>query len=107
MMKHYDRSASVAVNEWRNSLATCEPAQLLPLLYVANEVLQTSKRNRGNKFLEAWSPVLGKSLQHICARDPSVVEKVRRTVKIWADRRVLSIRKFVKRENDQYMGCHL
>ena len=92
MMKHYDRSASVAVNEWRNCLATCSTSQLLPLLYVANEVLQNSKRNRGNKFLEAMSPVLGQSLRHICSRDPNVTEKVRRTAKIWGDRRVFSIR---------------
>jgi hypothetical protein len=92
MMKHYDRSAGVAVNEWRNSLQTATHHQLLPLLYVANEVLQNSKRNRGNKFLEAMSPVLGQSLQHICRKDPTMTEKVRRTVKIWGDRHVLSVR---------------
>jgi len=92
MMKHYNTSAGVAVNEWRNSLQACRVDQLIPLLYVANEVLQTSKRNRGSRFLEALSPVLGPSLQHICQRDPQAVEKVRRTVKIWGDRRVFSIR---------------
>lgn len=91
-MKQYDRSVNTAVNEWRNALQICQLHQLLPLLYVANEVLQTSKRNRGNKFLEAMSPVLGQALQHICSRDPSVTEKVRRTAKIWGDRRVFSIR---------------
>jgi hypothetical protein len=92
MMKHYDRSAGVAVNEWRNSLQTARPQMLLPLLYVANEVLQNSKRNRGNKFLEAMSPVIGQALQYICQTDLSLVEKVRRTVKIWADRSVFSVR---------------
>ncbi len=92
MMKFYDRGASVAVNEWRNTLQTCVDNQLLPLLYVANEVLQNSKRNRGNKFLEAMSPVLAQSLEHICARDPTLVEKVRRTIKIWGDRQVFSTR---------------
>jgi len=65
---------------------------MLPLLYVANEVLQTSKRNRGNRFLEAFSPVLGSSLSFICTRDRGLVEKVRRTVKIWGDRRIFSMR---------------
>ncbi|GAX21430.1 regulator of Ty1 transposition protein 103 [Fistulifera solaris] len=92
MMKFYDRGASVAVNEWRNALQTCVDNQLLPLLYVANEVLQNSKRNRGNKFLEAMSPVLSQSLVHICSRDPTLVEKVRRTIKIWGDRQVYSTR---------------
>ena len=94
MMRFYDRpgGAATAVSEWRSALQTSSPSRHLPLLYVANEVLQTSKRNRGNRFLEAFSPVLGSSLQFICGRDGSVTEKVRRTVKIWGDRRVFSTR---------------
>ncbi len=88
----YDKSPSLAVAEWRNVLQTCSDSQLLPLLYVANEVMQISKRNRGNKYLESFSPVLGGSLKVICERDPSVTEKVRRTAKIWGDRRIFSTR---------------
>jgi hypothetical protein len=92
MMKHYDKSSGVAVVEWRNALHQARGDQHLPLLYVANEVLQNSKRNRGNKFLEAFSPTLGQSLVFISQNHPSVVEKVRRTIKIWGDRHVFSIR---------------
>eukprot|EP00531_Pseudo-nitzschia_arenysensis_P010369 CAMPEP_0116140902 /NCGR_PEP_ID=MMETSP0329-20121206/14100_1 /TAXON_ID=697910 /ORGANISM="Pseudo-nitzschia arenysensis, Strain B593" /LENGTH=437 /DNA_ID=CAMNT_0003636057 /DNA_START=363 /DNA_END=1674 /DNA_ORIENTATION=+ len=93
MMKHYDRSAGVAVGEWRNALIQAQDHQYLPLLYVANEVLQTSKRNRGNKFLEAFSPILGQSLIFVCSKSGvPTVDRVRRTVKIWAERRVFSIR---------------
>lgn len=94
MMLFYDKPSGVdlAVSEWRSVLQTCQPFQMLPLLYVANEVLQTSKRNRGNKFLEAFSPVLGSSLIYICQRDRSLVEKARRTVKVWGDRRIFSMR---------------
>lgn len=93
MMKHYDRSSGVAVVEWRNALHNAQREQWIPLIYVANEVLQNSKRNRGNKFLEAFSPVLGQSLIFVCQHsDAPVVEKIRRTVKIWGDRRVFSVR---------------
>ena len=93
MMKFYDKNAApLAVSEWRSQLQSCRPDQLLPLLYVANEVLQTSKRNRGPKFLEAFAEVLGSSLRFICERDRSIVEKVRRTAKIWGDRQVYSPR---------------
>jgi CID domain len=92
MMKHYDRSALTAVTEWRNALQTASQDQILPLLYVANEVLQTSKRNRGNRFLEAFSPVLGQSLVYMAKQLRTGTEKIRRTVKIWGDRRVFSIR---------------
>jgi len=93
-MRFYDKPGGpeLAVSEWRSVLQTSPPSLSLPLLYVANEVLQTSKRNRGNKFLEAFSPVLGSSLTFIVGRDRSVVEKVRRTVKVWGDRRVFSMR---------------
>ena len=93
MMKHYDRSSAVAVTEWRNALHQARPDQHLPLLYVANETLQNSKRNRGNKFLEAFSPTLGQSLIFMSQNtEPAQVERVRRTVKIWGDRHVFSIR---------------
>ena len=94
MMKHYDKSPQVAVTEWRNALMKATKAdQQLALLYVANEVLQNSKRNRGIKFLEAFSPILGQALTHICQQNsPTTVEKVRRTVKIWGDRHVFSQR---------------
>lgn len=93
MMKHYDKSAGVAVTEWRNALQQAREEQYLPLLYVANEVLQNSKRNRGNKFLEAFSPTLGQALIHICQRSSaSTVDRIRRTVKIWGERHVFSVR---------------
>ena len=94
MMRFYDKPGGppLAVSEWRSVLQTSSPSLSLPLLYVANEVLQTSKRNRGSKFLEAFSPVLGSSLMFIVGRDRSAVEKVRRTVKVWGDRRVFSMR---------------
>jgi hypothetical protein len=93
MMKHYDRSPAVAVTEWRNALHQARLDQHLPLLYVANEVLQNSKRNRGNKFLEAFSPILGQAVVFMSqSAPPSQVERVRRTVKIWGDRHVFSIR---------------
>ena len=103
MMKHYDRSTTtIAVNEWRNALfSTTITTQYIPLLYVANEVLQNSKRNRGNKFLESFSPILLQSLIYMVQQihqgmvPPTavqLVEKIRRVIKIWADRRVFSTR---------------
>lgn len=94
MMRFYDKpgGATIAVSEWRSALQTSDKSRHLPLLYVANEVLQTSKRNRGNRYLEAFSPVLGSSLQFICGQDGSVTEKVRRTLKIWGDRSLFSQR---------------
>ena len=90
MMKQYS-TADVAVSEWRNALLPPTSSRLA-LVYVANEVLQTSKRNRGNQYLEAFGAVLGPSLEFVCQKDPSLTEKIRRTVKIWGDRQVYSVR---------------
>ena len=51
LMKHYDRSATTAVNEWRNAVMSASQRndQLLPLLYVANEVLQSVRKYLPNQ----------------------------------------------------------
>ena len=61
MMKQYDKSVVGAVNAWRDVLHQAPPKQHMPLLFVCNETLQNSKRNRGNRFLESFSQVLGQS----------------------------------------------
>jgi hypothetical protein len=83
MMRLYATQAAWAVTEWRNAIQSASESQLLPLLYVANEVIQTSKRNRGNNFLIHFSPVLLGALQFMCQAQPDLTEKVRRTCKIW------------------------
>ena len=82
MLALYDQDLSVGVNVWHYCIVVCKKEQLLALVNVANEVLQTSKKTRGNDFLQAFSPVLGKSLRIACERDPSNVEKIRRVGKL-------------------------
>jgi hypothetical protein len=100
LMRHYDTTAPTAVLEWRNALFRAQPDQIVPLLYVANEVLQNSRRNRGNKYLDAFTPILPQSLEYMgeqlqatgTAAGREQVEKIRRTVKIWGQRQVYSVR---------------
>jgi len=90
-----------SVTAWRRCLSTCSDDQLLPLLYVANETLQTiaRKKLRTKEFLEAFASVLNSSIKEICSRivasrslKNDLIEKVRRTIKIWGDRQVYSQR---------------
>jgi CID domain len=95
MMKYYDRSPMTAVTEWRNALPAVQSSteQLLALLYVANEVVQTSRRNRGKKFVDLFTPVLGPSLVYMAQQGGvDLTEKIRRVVKIWGDRRVFHMK---------------
>ena len=95
-----------AVMAWRKTLNACSESQLLPLLYVANEALQSVARMRGQRehrqkakeLLEAFASILGSGVKEIASRatrngtGADVVEKVRRTIKIWGDRQVYSAR---------------
>ena len=69
MLSHYDHDPSIAVDDWRACLAKFNAKQILPLVYVINDVIQTSKMDRGPKYLEALSPALGSSLRLACNRD--------------------------------------
>jgi CID domain len=102
-LKHYEiGTAKMAVLEWRNALFNARTDQMLPLLYVANEVLQNSRRNRGGKYLEAFGPVMMQSIEYMAEQLRSsspenggggqLVEKIRYTVKIWGNRQVFSMR---------------
>ena len=95
-----------AVTTWRKVLNVCSESQLLPLLYVANEALQSIARMRGQRenkhraksLLEAFASILASAVREISSRavkngtGASTVEKVRRTIKIWGDRQVYSPR---------------
>jgi len=80
--------ARTLTDDWNTQVITAPVPQLLPLLYVANDVLQNSRRS-GTHFLESFSPILGEALTTMCLRcgDISLTEKIRRVVKIWGERR--------------------
>ena len=91
-----------AATAWRRQLSTCSEEQLLPLMYVANETLQQVARMRSQRknkqkakeLLEAFASILASGAKEICSRigGADMVEKVRRTIKIWGDRQVYSAR---------------
>jgi hypothetical protein len=90
-----DDKAHAAVEAWHAVCRTCDPSLLLPLIYVANDVLQYSSRKLGNKYLEHFSsylvPVMWRATKH--SRDssnPSLRDKVRNVAKILGDRGVYS-----------------
>jgi len=95
MLSHYNDPTQIT-SEWNSKVSNLSTpiSSLLPLLYVANDVLQTSKRKKGNNFLESFSPILSFALTTMCRRCGSLplTEKIRRTCKIWGERAVFSPR---------------
>lgn len=82
------RNAQAVVTIWKQHLMGCETAQKLPMLYLANDILQKSRR-RGSEFVEAFWPIMPPALAHAsyeCCNDTRV--KLRRLVSVWEERLV-------------------
>ena len=87
----FDNQPFAAAEVWMYSVQSCYTGHLLPLVYVANEVLQVSRTTLGTIFLEAFGFFLCTALPIACQKERSIVDKVRRTILIWKERRVYSV----------------
>ncbi|CAH1114005.1 unnamed protein product [Psylliodes chrysocephalus] len=73
------------VNSWLNILKRVKVEQRLVLFYLANDVVQYSKR-RNFDFVESWGTALQKATTMV--RDEKVKHKIFRIFKIWEQRGV-------------------
>ncbi|XP_074036944.1 uncharacterized protein isoform X2 [Leptinotarsa decemlineata] len=73
------------VNAWLNVLKRVKVEQRLILFYLANDVVQYSKR-RNYPFVESWGIALQKATTMV--RDEKVKHKILRIFKIWEQRNV-------------------
>ncbi|CAA7027152.1 unnamed protein product [Microthlaspi erraticum] len=84
--------AELVVTTWEKQFHSTEMTQKVPLMYLANDILQNSKR-QGNEFVEAFWTVLPKAVKDIVAQgDDRGKGVVSRLVKIWEERRVFGSR---------------
>ena len=89
---HRKRHAVKAVDIWYAELQRV-PAERKPhFLFLANEVIQTSRR-KGPEFLEAFAAVLPTAVHHLYAQArPASHDVILRTINVWAQRQVYSPR---------------
>nr|CAI5831433.1 unnamed protein product [Callosobruchus analis] len=73
------------VNSWLNVLKRVKVEQRLILFYLANDVVQYSKR-RNYEYVESWGTALQKATTMV--RDDKVKNKILRIFKIWEQRSV-------------------
>ncbi|KAK9877444.1 hypothetical protein WA026_018554 [Henosepilachna vigintioctopunctata] len=73
------------VNSWLNVLKRVKVEHRLILFYLANDVIQYSKRRR-YEYVESWGTALQKATTLV--RDDKVKQKILRIFKIWEDRGV-------------------
>ncbi|PIN14487.1 Regulator of nuclear mRNA [Handroanthus impetiginosus] len=80
--------AQVVVATWDKQFHSSDMAQKVPLLYLANDILQNSKR-KGNEFVTEFWKVLPKALKEVVNKgDDRGKNVVSRLVAIWEERRV-------------------
>ncbi|KAF3535934.1 hypothetical protein F2Q69_00018639 [Brassica cretica] len=84
--------SELIVTTWEKQFHSTEMAQKVPLLYLANDILQNSKR-QGNEFVQEFWNVLPKAVKDIVSQgDDRGKGVVSRLVKIWEDRKVFGSR---------------
>lgn len=90
-LMHHERHAHESVTVWERLVREMDSAKRkLDLVYVANDVLQRSRRH-GNTFANAFLPVLPAVLAHVYASGgPAHRDALRRIVNIWEQRGVYS-----------------
>lgn len=88
---HQDK-AELVVTTWGKQFHSSEMARKVPLLYLANDILQNSKR-KGNEFVTEFWKVLPSALKEVVREGDEYGKKVvSRLVDIWEERRVFGSR---------------
>lgn len=84
----YDHAEEV-VDIWQSQIYQAQPDKILPLMYIANDVLQNSKR-KGSNFIDAFLKCMKACLRVSVGINPKVTEKLKRITKVWGQRQVYS-----------------
>lgn len=90
---HYKHASSIA-QIWRDTLTAAPEKAILPLVYVANDVIQQLRARRKTEFIQEFSTVFIKCLPQAYSKVTSktIRQKIRRSVTVWKERRVVSDR---------------
>ncbi|KAK8709987.1 hypothetical protein V6N13_145332 [Hibiscus sabdariffa] len=88
----HQSKAELVVATWDKQFHSSQMAQKVPLLYLANDILQNSKR-KGNEFVNEFWKVLPAALKELLqSGDDRGKNVVSRLVGIWEERRVFGSR---------------
>ncbi|MED6148377.1 hypothetical protein PIB30_052685 [Stylosanthes scabra] len=80
--------AELVVETWNKQFFNSETAQRVPLLYLANDILQNSKR-KGNEFVTEFWKVIPAALKDVLEKgDDQAKQVASRVLDIWEQRRV-------------------
>ncbi|XP_063778887.1 regulation of nuclear pre-mRNA domain-containing protein 1A [Pseudophryne corroboree] len=85
---HHRKHSRVIVSVWDRELRKAKPTRKLTFLYLANDVIQNSKR-KGPEFTKDFAPVIVDAFKHVSSEtDESCKKHLGRVLSIWEERAV-------------------
>ncbi|XP_052390021.1 zinc transporter 4-like isoform X2 [Carassius gibelio] len=85
---HHRKHSKTIVKVWYNELKKAQVSRKLTFLYLANDVIQNSKR-KGPEFTQDFSPVIVDAFKHVSSEgDESCKKQLGRVLSIWQERAV-------------------
>ncbi|XP_007910314.1 regulation of nuclear pre-mRNA domain-containing protein 1B [Callorhinchus milii] len=85
---HHRKHAGTIVHVWHRELRKAKPSRKLTFIYLANDVIQNSKR-KGPEFTKAFEGVLVDAFSHVSREsEQSCKKQMERVLNIWHERSV-------------------
>ncbi|RXN26501.1 zinc transporter 8-like protein [Labeo rohita] len=85
---HHRKHSKTIVKVWYSELKKAQVSRKLTFLYLANDVIQNSKR-KGPEFTQDFSPVIVDAFKHVSSEgDESCKKQLGRVLSIWQERAV-------------------
>lgn len=80
------------MNVWHKELVKAKPSRKLTFMYLANDVIQNSKK-KGPEFTKEYSSVLLKAFENVAAKDPDerTFKGINRLLQIWQERNIYEL----------------
>ncbi|XP_055508389.1 regulation of nuclear pre-mRNA domain-containing protein 1B isoform X1 [Leucoraja erinacea] len=83
---HHRKHAGIIVHVWHRELKIAKPSRKLTFIYLANDVIQNSKR-KGPEFTKAFEGVLVDAFSHVAREsEQSCKKQMERVLNIWQER---------------------
>ncbi|XP_072370762.1 regulation of nuclear pre-mRNA domain-containing protein 1B isoform X2 [Scyliorhinus torazame] len=88
---HHRKHAGIIVHVWHRELKRAKPSRKLTFIYLANDVIQNSKR-KGPEFTKAFEGVLVDAFSHVARESEQNCKKqMERVLNIWQERIVYDV----------------
>ncbi|XP_078395631.1 regulation of nuclear pre-mRNA domain-containing protein 1A-like isoform X2 [Cetorhinus maximus] len=85
---HHRKHSKTIVMVWHRELKKAKPSRKLTFLYLANDVIQNSKK-KGPEFTKDFAPVLVDAFSHVSSEsDENCKKHLERVLAIWQERMV-------------------